>query len=239
MESADGDGVFVADLAAERARLGEANVMRLTRRPAADNAGLRGHELAVLLIAQRIVFPVMRRRGAPGPEGRMMAAAAVSSVGARKGFSTGEAIPAAGADCGSASREEAASIAASLSRKPDSTLSASAAISVFLAARLAWTQSAASSADWSWPRLASNRSRNAADCSVARSSRAGRMGFSLPRGAAIAEVPASDAGGGRSWASMPASSALVAASAFAPSAKSGASRSSSPAIPTRVKSAWW
>ena len=37
----------------------------------------------------------------------MIAAGAVSSVGARKGFSTREAIPAAGADCGSSSREEA------------------------------------------------------------------------------------------------------------------------------------
>ena len=52
MEATDRDRVFVADLAPDRARLGEANVMRLARRPAADNAGLSGYELAVLLVAQ-------------------------------------------------------------------------------------------------------------------------------------------------------------------------------------------
>ena len=52
MEPADWDRVFVADLSAERARLGEANVMRLGRRAAADDAGLSGDELAVLLVAQ-------------------------------------------------------------------------------------------------------------------------------------------------------------------------------------------
>jgi hypothetical protein len=56
------------------------NVSR-SRRPAADNAGLRGCELAVQL-TQEIVFPAMHRRRAPAPEGRMIAAAAVSSVGA-------------------------------------------------------------------------------------------------------------------------------------------------------------
>jgi hypothetical protein len=52
MKSADGNRVFVADLAAERARLGEANVMGLGGCAAADDAGLRGDELAVLLVAQ-------------------------------------------------------------------------------------------------------------------------------------------------------------------------------------------
>ena len=51
------DAILVADLAAERARLGEANVMRFARRPAADNAGLRGYELAVLLVAQANGLP--------------------------------------------------------------------------------------------------------------------------------------------------------------------------------------
>jgi len=50
MEPADGDGVFVADLPAERARLGKANVMGFGRRTAADDTGLRGDELAVVLI---------------------------------------------------------------------------------------------------------------------------------------------------------------------------------------------
>ena len=57
MEPADGDGVFVADFSAERTRLGEANVMRLGGRPAADDAGLRGDELAVFFVAQANGFP--------------------------------------------------------------------------------------------------------------------------------------------------------------------------------------
>ena len=52
MDAADWDGVFVADLAAERARLGKANVVRFGGRAAADDAGLRGDEFAVLLVAQ-------------------------------------------------------------------------------------------------------------------------------------------------------------------------------------------
>jgi hypothetical protein len=51
MEPADWDCVFVADLSAEGARLGEANVMRFGGRPAADDAGLSRDELAVLLVA--------------------------------------------------------------------------------------------------------------------------------------------------------------------------------------------
>ena len=52
MDPADWDRVFVADLAAERAGLGKANVMRFGGRAAADDAGLRGDEFAVLLVAQ-------------------------------------------------------------------------------------------------------------------------------------------------------------------------------------------
>ena len=52
MEPADGNGVFVADLAAERTRLGEANVVCFARRPAAYDAGLGCHIFAVLLVAQ-------------------------------------------------------------------------------------------------------------------------------------------------------------------------------------------
>src|SRR5271165_2652988 len=52
MEATDGDRVLVADFSAERARLGEANMMRLARPPAADDALLCGDELAVLLVAQ-------------------------------------------------------------------------------------------------------------------------------------------------------------------------------------------
>jgi hypothetical protein len=49
---ADRDCVFVTDLAAERARLGEANMMRFRRHSTADHARLRSDELAALLVAQ-------------------------------------------------------------------------------------------------------------------------------------------------------------------------------------------
>ena len=52
MDSADWDRVFVADLAAERSGLGETNVMRFGGRATADDAGLRGDESAMLLVAQ-------------------------------------------------------------------------------------------------------------------------------------------------------------------------------------------
>ena len=52
VEAADRNRVLVADLSSERARLGEADVMRLGGGPAADDAGLSGDELAVLLVAQ-------------------------------------------------------------------------------------------------------------------------------------------------------------------------------------------
>ena len=52
MEATDWNNVLVADFSAERARLGEAEVMRLAWRPAADHAGLRCDELAMLLVAE-------------------------------------------------------------------------------------------------------------------------------------------------------------------------------------------
>ena len=52
MEPADGHRVFVADLAAKCARLGEAKVMGLRGRSAADDAWLCGDEIAVFLITQ-------------------------------------------------------------------------------------------------------------------------------------------------------------------------------------------
>ena len=52
MRAADRDCVFVAHLAPEGARLSEANVMRLRRRSAADDAGLPRYELAMHLVTQ-------------------------------------------------------------------------------------------------------------------------------------------------------------------------------------------
>ena len=65
------------------------------------------------------------------------------------------------------------------SQNPASTASASAVISVFLAARFLWTNLRASSADWSWSRSRSSLSRNAADCSEPRMVRVRRTAFSL------------------------------------------------------------
>ena len=56
MQSADRDRVLVTDLAPNCARLGEANMVRLARRAATDNARLSGDELAVFLIAQADSF---------------------------------------------------------------------------------------------------------------------------------------------------------------------------------------
>jgi hypothetical protein len=50
MEAADWDRVLVADLAVERTRLSKANVVRFGGGSAADDAGLRGDEFAVLLV---------------------------------------------------------------------------------------------------------------------------------------------------------------------------------------------
>ena len=52
MEPADGNRVFVADLSAERTKLGQAKVMGLRGCSAADYAGLCGDEFAVLLVTQ-------------------------------------------------------------------------------------------------------------------------------------------------------------------------------------------
>jgi hypothetical protein len=56
MQSTDRDRVFVTDLAAKRAWLSEANMMRLGRRAAAHNARLGGDELAVLPVAHADSF---------------------------------------------------------------------------------------------------------------------------------------------------------------------------------------
>ena len=81
MQATDWHGVLVADLAAERARLGKANVMRLARRPSADDAGLGCYIFGVLLVAQangldrnagtaRAVGPAVEDRGSGGVVGR-------------------------------------------------------------------------------------------------------------------------------------------------------------------------
>ena len=212
MEAADGDGVFIADLAAESARLGEANVMRLARRAATDDAWLRGDVLAVLLVAQADGLgrnATVVRAGGPGQKnwvsGGVINRGGERFFDRRIGFS-------ASPDCDSSGRSaDVELIVASLSRKRASTRSASAAISLFFAARFLWTQSAASSADWNWPRSASNRSLSAADCSGSRRLRAGRASSSVQRRSA--EAPGflfSATAAGRNRAATPSFSAAPA-----------------------------
>jgi len=102
------------------------------------------------LSRRRMVFAATRRKRTRGLEGKMIGAAAAAFIAVRKGSPTAGAASIAGTEFASPWRSAAAtSIFASLSRKPASTASASTSISVFLVARFLWTQSAASSADWS------------------------------------------------------------------------------------------
>ena len=52
METANGDRILVADFTTERARLGEANMVRFAGHPSADDAGLGCDKLAVFLVVQ-------------------------------------------------------------------------------------------------------------------------------------------------------------------------------------------
>src|SRR5665213_2899313 len=54
--SAQGDREFVADLAPQRAGLGEPQMMGISRASAADQTGLRGHEFEVGLVAMAARF---------------------------------------------------------------------------------------------------------------------------------------------------------------------------------------
>jgi hypothetical protein len=62
MQATDWHGVLVADLAAERARLSEANVVRFARGPAAYDAGLGREISAVHFVAKRIALAAMPRQ---------------------------------------------------------------------------------------------------------------------------------------------------------------------------------
>ena len=56
VEATERNGKFVADPAAERARLGKAEMVRIGRRTAAHKAGLACDKFAVLLVAQPDAF---------------------------------------------------------------------------------------------------------------------------------------------------------------------------------------
>src|SRR5580704_14702327 len=152
--------------------------------------GCEATNLQCSLSRRRMVFVATRRRPKPGLEGKMIGAAAAACKAAGKGSPTGGAPSIAGPEFASPWRaKDRTSIVASLPQKPVSTASASASISVFLAARFLWTQSAASSADRSSPMPASNSSRNAADGSGPRTVLAGRTPFSLRPEPDVAGAP--------------------------------------------------
>jgi hypothetical protein len=175
MQSTDRDRILVTDLAPNCARLGKANVVRLARCAATDNAGLSGDELAVFLTRRRIVFAATRRRRASGFCGRMIGAAIDASISSTKICSLAVAEPWAATEPAGSSTEACIDwIDASPSLKALPTRSASAAIRVFLAGMFLWTQPAASSSDWSCATIASNCSRSFADCSGPSVARAGR-----------------------------------------------------------------
>ena len=52
MAAAEGNGELIAHLEANGSGLAEAQVMRVRRLPTTDEAGLRGHELQMRLVAQ-------------------------------------------------------------------------------------------------------------------------------------------------------------------------------------------
>ena len=93
VEAADGNGVFVADLAAERTRLGEANVVRFARGPPAHDAGLGCDIFAVLLVAKPDRFDGDARRRPSGFCGRMIGAAAEASIVSAKACPPGRSTP--------------------------------------------------------------------------------------------------------------------------------------------------
>ena len=139
MEATDRNSVLVAHLSAECARLGEAEMMRLARRPAADHAGLRCDELAMLLVAESDRFgrhATTRSLCGVGSQCRGVERTMNGSPFAADGFS---AIAVSGsASTGELSLpEDSSTIADSFSRKLASTRSASCSVSVFLAGRFA------------------------------------------------------------------------------------------------------
>ena len=130
-------------------------------------------------------------------------------------------------------------IDASLFLKALSTRSASAAISVFLAGMFLWTQSAASSSDSSCAAVASNCSRSVDDCSGSGVARGGRSDLSRGPEAEVMDQIVLAAGLSDSrctGAAMFGVSSILGATSKV-GLRSGASRSSSPAMPTRVKRA--
>ena len=187
------------------------------------------------LSRRRMVLAATRRRRAPGP-GQDDRPRLGSSFGARKGFSTAR-IPAPAPTASLARETEADSIAVSLSRKSSSTLSASAAISVFLAARLAGPsprrhRRIGAGRDWratvpATPPIALSPEVPEPD------GRASPCGEEPPSRRLLPPPPGQVAAGRRLPAHRPWRGLRLSRLRL----RSGASRSSSPAMPTRVKSA--
>ena len=142
MDSADSDRIFVANLAAERARLSKANVVRFGGRTTADNAWLGGDELQCTLSRKRMVFASRRRRrtsvavgaGVSGPPRAWLCPAGGRVLELSRAFDIHEPTPVL-----------PQSLRAACGKIRFNSFSASARVKVFLSGRFFWAQSAASS----------------------------------------------------------------------------------------------
>ena len=230
MASAQRHGELIAHLAAERAMLREAQMMGVCRPAAANQARLFGHEPDVLLVtkAARLGMGQLALVDAVGngclrraPLAAARATRAMSGAADRRATMAGSPTSAA------------LSSAVSLAWNASSTCRASAAVKLFLAPRIRWAQMAASSDEaiaLSSPR---SWSRNMADASAPR---IGFVGFETtfaPR------RPGFGNGSDRRSAGHAYSAPVLQLpmrTAYG-ALRSGASMSSSPAMPTNVKSA--
>jgi hypothetical protein len=222
------NGEFIAGLAAERARLHKSNVMRVRGLAAAQHARLLGYEPQMLLVAvaagsaQRedaLVDPTglvpLGDAGRAGQgSGRCIGSRRRNSRCSRWRQIPGRrfwAFPSEKADCFRANAV--------------STILASVPVSVFLRGSASRAQATALSWDSSPAISLTRRSRSAADCSAGRTVEFAGL-------AAPIILPLPDLFG---WTWTPVTEGLIAGGG---AQRSGASRSSSPAMPTRVKSAY-
>src|SRR5271165_5325522 len=244
VDPANRDNELVAHTAPECTRLCKREVMRIRRHAAAHKARLPQHEFPVVLIAQanRLTQSTTellrdRFRGAaafwlPPACGRATdtARSSATALGGPTGTRPSGVPPGAGPS-EAPSGIRASPIVESLARNRSSTIFASAAVSVFLAGRFRYAQAAASSAEFI-PAICSIRlSRRLADSCTPRTDLAAEDSGSFPSPGPV-RFPA--AACPFDW--LPGRGSSAAALGRAP--RSGASRSSSPAMPTSVKRAY-
>src|SRR6266511_4554101 len=233
MDSADRDDELVAHTEPECTRLCKGEMMRIRRHAAAHEARLSQHESPVILIAQANRFSqstdcIAARLLFGGPYWCFLAGSRVRRAGPPGLLRDGmRRLITLGRTVTSTMRGP---IAESLARNRSSTIFASAAISVFLAGRFRCAQAAASSAEFIAAICSIRLSRRLADSCTPRTGLA-EGSESYPSPGAV-RFPA--AACPFDW--PPGRGSSAAGLGAAP--RSGASRSSSPAMPTSVKSAY-